>query len=398
MIGGAPVSPRGVTVSGNVETVGAMVEVHGFCDERFKPLEEAFRASLDGGVDKGSSFAVTLHGEPVVDLWGGTRDYEMATPWESDTVVRVFSTSKVMVVLMVLTLVDRGLLDLDEPIASYWPEFARHGKGTITARQVLVHRSGLPGFGRMISFDEMSDPDRVAVIIEDAELWYEPGTISCYHAETFGAILGQLITRVSGSRFDEFFQSEIAGPLDADFHFGLPLDEANRISVIWPATGTYEMEAPMAAAVGAELNNVGRGYFEPGFLPRAIASGGGVTNARAMARVGTIIALGGVFDGRRYLSTEVIAQATAEQSYVEDVALGWCRYGLGLGLHTDDYPAPTPTTVHWGGYGGSFLTMDPGTEITCAFAQNQLLTDGGPRGDQRRVEYWRLLGEIIRTL
>jgi CubicO group peptidase (beta-lactamase class C family) len=375
-----------------------MVEIHGFCDERFRPLEDFFCASLDSGVDKGASFAVTLHGEPVVDLWGGTCDYEMVRPWESDTVVRVFSTSKVMVVLMVLTLVDRGLLDLDEPIASYWPEFARHGKGTITARQVLVHRSGLPGFGRMISFDEMSDPDRVAAIIEDAALWYEPGTISCYHAETFGAILGQLITCVSGSRFDEFFRHEIAGPLGADFHFGLPIEETARVSVIWPADATYEMDVPMARAVGAELTNVGSGYFEPGSLPRALASGGGLTNARAMARVGNVIASGGEVDGRRYLSPEIIAQAGAEQSYADDLMLGWCRYGLGLGLHTDDYPAPTPTTVHWGGYGGSFLTMDPGTEVTCAFAQNQMLTDGGPRGDQRRAGYWRLLGEIIRTL
>ena len=101
-----------------------MAEVHGFCDERFRPLEDAFRANLDCGLDKGASLAVTLGGEFVVDLWGGTRDYAMVTSWETDTVVRVFSTTKVMVVLMVLMLVDRGLLDLDEPIATYWPGFA----------------------------------------------------------------------------------------------------------------------------------------------------------------------------------------------------------------------------------------------------------------------------------
>jgi CubicO group peptidase (beta-lactamase class C family) len=373
-----------------------MAEVHGFCDERFRPLEDAFRANLDSGLDEGASLAVTLGGEFVVDLWGGTRDYERSQPWESDTVVRVFSTTKVMVVLMVLMLVDRGLLDLDEPIASYWPGFAKHGKGAITTRQVLVHRAGLPGFGRAVSFEDLGDPERSAVIIEDARLWYEPGTISCYHAQTFGAILGEVITRVSGSRFDEFFDREVARPLGADFHFGLPSDQAGRVSAIWPADAEYDMEDPMAAAVAAEL--VAHGWVAPENLPLVMASQSGLGNARALARIGTIVALGGEIEGRRYLTPGIIAQAGAEQSYAEDRALGWCRYGLGLGLHTDDYPAPTPTTMHWGGYGGSFLTMDPTTGITSAFAQNQLLTADGPHGDQRRVEFWRILGEITRDL
>ena len=125
-----------------------MTEVHGFCDERFRPLEDAFRRNLDSGLDKGASLAIILDGEYVVDLWGGTRDYEMTTPWEADTVVRVFSTSKIALMIMILMLVDRGELDLDEPIAARWPAFARHGKGAITTRQVLVHRTGLPG-GRL---------------------------------------------------------------------------------------------------------------------------------------------------------------------------------------------------------------------------------------------------------
>ncbi len=373
-----------------------MAEVHGFCDERFRPLEDAFRANLDSGLDKGASLAVTLGGEFVVDLWGGTRDYAMVTPWESDTVVRVFSTTKVMVVLMVLMLVDRGLLDLDEPIATYWPGFAKHGKGTITTRQVLVHRSGLPGFGRAVSFEDLGDPERSATLIEDAELWYEPGTISCYHAQTFGAILGEVITRVSGSRFDDFFERDVASPLGADFQFGLPSDQAGRVSAIWPADAEYGLQDPMAAAVEAEL--VAHGWVAPANLPRVMASQSGLGNARALARIGTIVALGGEVEGRRYLSPGMITQAGEEQSYAEDRVLGWCRYGLGLGLHTDDYPAPTPTTMHWGGYGGSFLTMDPVTSITSVFAQNQLLTSGGPRGDARRAEFWRLLGEVTRDL
>ncbi len=113
-----------------------MGDVHGFCDTRFRPLEDAFREFLDRGVDKGASLAVTRYGEPVVDLWGGTRDYEENQPWEADTVVRVFSTSKAIVMITVLLLVDRELLDLEAPIVDCWPEFGRNGKHAITARQV----------------------------------------------------------------------------------------------------------------------------------------------------------------------------------------------------------------------------------------------------------------------
>ncbi len=374
-----------------------MTEIHGFCDERFRPLEDAFRHNLDSGLDKGASLAVTLGGEPVVDLWGGTRDYEMITPWEADTVVRVFSTSKIMVMITVLVLVDRGLLDLDAPIAQYWPEFAKHGKDSITARQVLVHRSGLPGFGRSVSFDEVADWDNAIEILEEASLWYEPGTISCYHSQTFGYLLGELVRRVSAMPFEEFFRREIAEPLGADFQFDFPTDEATRVAALWPADGDLDIESPMGAAVMDELATTGE-WIDPANLPTVLPAASGVTNARALARVGQMVAMNGELDGRRYLSRSTIAEAATEQSVAMDEVLGQIRLGLGFGLHTDDYPAPTPTSIHWGGYGGSFLTMDPASGISCGYAPNQLLIDGGPWADPRRIEFWRLLGEITDTL
>ncbi|HUW01313.1 MAG TPA: serine hydrolase domain-containing protein [Acidimicrobiales bacterium] len=374
-----------------------MADVHGFCDERFRPLEDAFRANLDSGLDKGASLAVKLHGEPVVDLWGGTRDYEITLPWEADTVVRVFSTSKVMVMIMILMLVDRGHLDLDEPIATYWPEFAKHGKGTITTRQVLIHQSGLPGYGRSVTFEELGDRRRSSAIIEDAELWFDPGTASCYHAQTFGDLLAGVIERTSGFPFEEFHEREIAVPLAADFHFGLPVEQAGRVSALWPAKGQLVPISPMAERVIAEFLTQSE-LIDPDLLPTAVASLGGITNARALAHIGSIIAMNGEVDGRRYLSSAIIAEAGTEQSHADDLAVGWVRYGLGFGLHTEDYPAPTPTTMHWGGYGGSFITMDPASGVSCGFAQSQLLLDGGPFADRRRVEFWRLLGEITATL
>lgn len=153
----------------------------------------------------------------------------------------------------------------------------------------------------------------------------------------------------------------------------------------------------MAERVLAEFVPAGE-WIDPERLPTVIPSSGAISNGRALARIGSIIAQDGTVDGRRYLSPETISRAGTEQGYVEDQFVGWVRYGLGFGLHTDDYPAPTPTSMHWGGYGGSFLTMDPASGISCGYAQSQLLLDGGPFADRRRVEFWRLLGDVTNTL
>ena len=373
-----------------------MPGVHGFCDERFRLLEEAFRRNLDSGLDKGASLAVTVDGEYVVDLWGGTRDYQMITPWEADTVVRVYSTSKIALMIMVLMLVDRGLLDLDEPIATYWPEFAQHGKGAITTRQVLIHRTGLPGYGRPVTLDDLGDRDGVRSILANARPWYEPDTMSCYAPLTFSDLLAEVIERTTGVPFNGFFRRELADPLDADFHFGLPNEEADRVSAIWPHDPAPPHDSPIAQAALSELGTV-EDWIEPRHLPTVLPAAGGIGNARALARIGCVLAGNGTVDGRRYLGPEIIADARSTQSRTEDEMVGWVRYGLGFGLDTDDYPGPTPDSMHWGGYGGSFLAMDPVAGVSFAFAQNQLLRDGGPRDDPRRIEFWRLVREITGT-
>jgi CubicO group peptidase (beta-lactamase class C family) len=373
-----------------------MTDVHGYCDERFRPLGDAFRGFLEGGLDKGASLAVTLHGEPVVDLWGGTRDYEQSQPWEADTVVRVFSTSKVVVMITVLVLIEHGLLDLDAPIARYWPEFGQHGKDAITARQVLLHQSGLPGFGRSISFDDLRSWDDVMTMLEEATLWFEPGTMSCYHPQTFGYILGGLTRRLSGVAFDEFVRRELTGPLGADFHFAY-VDAPSRVAALWPAAHGPEFESAMAKAAFGELAALEQ-WIDPQYFTLLIPAASGITNARALARIGSIVACGGELDGRRYLSPQIIVEAGREQSFQQDEMLGPLRLGLGFGLDSEGFPAPTPTTLHWGGYGGSFVTMDPASGVCCGFAQNQLHAGDGFGDDPRLTTYWRLLGEISNDL
>ena len=380
-----------------------MGEVHGFCDERFAALGALFRSNQEQGVDEGASLAATLDGEFVVDLWAGTTDRKRTQPWRENTLVNVFSTSKVMVNIAVLMLYDRGLLDLDAPIAEYWSEFAQNGKGTITSRQVLVHRSGLPGFGRSIGFEEAHDWDKLIGILERAEPWYEPGTEAYYHAMTYGFLLGEVVRRISGLAFDEFFRREIAEPLDADFHFGLtsPTDQA-RVAQLW---------YPDPATTPDEIDDVVMTEFEqgewvaPSRMAAVIPASGGIGNGRSIARIGALLAMGGELDGRRYLSWATVEEAGTEQSFMEDRLLGWCRYGLGFGLDSEYFPASTPTSMHWGGYGGSLATMDPATGMSVGYAPNRLLVDANPDGsgttmvDQERlVTLIRTVGDVSRSL
>jgi CubicO group peptidase (beta-lactamase class C family) len=373
-----------------------MVEVHGFCDERFAVLGGLFRASLQKGTDEGASVAASVNGELVVDLWGGFRDLARTKVWDADTVVRVFSTSKVVVAIATLMVWDRGLVDLDEPIATYWPEFGENGKAAMTTRQVLVHTSGLPGFGKAITVDDVLDWDRMVRIVERAPAWYEPGTITCYHQTTLGYILGELVHRVSGVAFEQFVADEITGPLDADFHFALsaPRDLA-RVAEVWgPQSPRFELP-PMGERAYAEIEEIVPALYGTELMAADIPAGSGITNARALTPIGSIMALDGEVDGRRYLSRHAVKEACREQSYAEDQAMGGVpiRRGLFFGLHSKEFPAPTPTTIHWGGHGGSWLSMDPASGTTCAYTPNRLLD--GEDYLVRSAEQWQTLNVVM---
>jgi CubicO group peptidase (beta-lactamase class C family) len=376
-----------------------MVEVRGFCDERFAPIGDLFRAGLESGRDEGASYAVDVNGELVVDVWGGYRDVARTKPWESDTLVRVASTSKVVVTIAMLMLWDRGLIDLDEPVATYWPEFAQNGKAAITTRQVLVHRAGVPGFGRAITLEDVVDWDRMVGLMERTAVWYEPGTRTGYQHMTFGYILGELVGRVSGRPFGQFVAEEITGPLGADFHFALTApDDRARLAEIWFRAPDLSAATSMGARAEAELADIQQPIVcNPELLPVVWPAGSGISNARALVRVGSIISRRGEVDGRRYLSSEAVDEAVREQSCAEDEVLG-ARLRLGLFFALDDHPyhAPTPTAVHWGGFGGSWMTMDPVSGIICAYVPNRFLV--GDDALRRQATQWRVLTDVLARL
>ncbi len=209
----------------------------GTCTGRFDSVRELFAANLESGDDLGASLAVSIDGEMVVDVWGGWADDARTVPWTENTITCVFSTTKTMTSLAALLLVDRGELDLDANVASYWPEFAARGKQKIKIRQLLSHTSGVSGWDQPVTIDDLYDWDKSTAMLAAQAPWWEPGAGSGYHALTYGHLIGEVIRRITGQRLGEFFATHIAGPLGADFHIGLPPAEFQRVAnvVVPPA-------------------------------------------------------------------------------------------------------------------------------------------------------------------
>ncbi|MFX1325412.1 MAG: serine hydrolase domain-containing protein [Promethearchaeota archaeon] len=206
------------------------IKIGGFCDPKFEEVKKTFISHFVKGWEDGASFAVTMNGKFVVDLWAGYADEAHTKPWEKDTIVCVYSTTKVMAVICGLILSDRGLLDFEAPVSKYWPEFAQNGKETIPVKYIFAHMSGLAGFEEVISAEDYYDWEKMTKLLAEQKPWWEPGTKAGYHAITQGYLIGELIRRITGKSLRTFFREEIAEPLKADFHIGLLKKDDNRVA------------------------------------------------------------------------------------------------------------------------------------------------------------------------
>ncbi|MFQ5697389.1 MAG: serine hydrolase domain-containing protein, partial [Myxococcota bacterium] len=194
------------------------MDVQGVCKAGFEGVRDAFVANFERGAESGASVAITRDGELVVDLWAGDAGPD-GGPWQRDTIVNVYSTTKTMTALCVLILADRGDVDLDAPVARYWPEFARNGKSGVLVRHLMSHSAGLSGFEPPLrSPEELYDWNGIVSRLAAQAPWWEPGSQSGYHAVTQGYLLGEVVRRVSGRSLGTFFREEVAAPLGADFY------------------------------------------------------------------------------------------------------------------------------------------------------------------------------------
>jgi CubicO group peptidase (beta-lactamase class C family) len=337
---------------------------NGLCKPGYEAVREAFEANFANGGELGASVAMTIDGEPVVDLWAGDAD-ESGRPWVEDTIVNVYSSTKTMAALCVLMLADRGRLDLDAPVADYWPEFAQNGKGGVLVRHVMSHSAGLPGFDPPLAIADLYDWETVCAHLEAAAPWWEPGTQIGYHAVTQGYLQGELVRRVDGRSLGTFFREEVAGPLDADFHIGLPASEDARVAdlVLPPHPLGADLAGAEPGSLTARMHRGTPPLDASETRTRAwrgaeIPAANGTGNARAIARINAVLACDGAVDGVHLLSEATLNRIVEEQIRGVDVFTNSpARFGMGYGLATELTPFPNPRTFFWGGWGGSIVVI-----------------------------------------
>jgi CubicO group peptidase (beta-lactamase class C family) len=323
----------------------------------------------------------------VVDLWGGYIDEEHSAPWERDTITNVWSTTKTMTALCALMLADQGELDFHAPVARYWPEFREAGKADVEVRHLMSHTAGLPGWDEPMAVEDLYDWEKATALLAAQEPWWEPGTQSGYHAVTQGYLVGEVVGRIAGESVGTFFAKEVAEPLGADFHIGLPAEADARVARVIPpppenaAIGDAASEIARRALSNPPLD--ARCTWEEGWRRAEIPAAGGHGNARSVATVQGVLACGGELDGVRLLSAAGCEVPLEEQSNGPDLVLGWpLRFGVGYGLMSPEMPlSPSERAYFWGGYGGSIVVIDLDQRLCVAYVMNKMA--GGTAGDFR---------------
>ena len=370
----------------------------GFTQDRFAPVRAVFEANLATGADVGASFCATVDGETVVDIWGGHADAEKTRAWERDSIVNVYSTTKTMTALTALLIADRGDLDFDAPVAKYWPEFAANGKADIKVSHVMSHSAGLSGWKAPITKTDLYDWDKCTSLLAAQAPFWTPGTAPGYHALTQGYLVGEVVRRITGKSLGTVFREEIADPLGADFHIGLPAFEDGRVAdLIPPPAGASISEAADAELPRNMATNPGIDVLltrTRAWRGAEIPAAGGTGNARSVAQIHAILANGGVAQGKRFLSEAGCRKALECQVEGTDLILGVpVRFGLGFGLPGGMVPLPNPNSMYWGGYGGSIIIIDMDAKTTFGYAMNRM--EGTTTGDMRAfglaVAMWQAL-------
>jgi CubicO group peptidase (beta-lactamase class C family) len=351
------------------------VRIEGRTEPAFRHLADAFEANTEHG-EVGAAVAVVLNGELVVDLWGGVADEQTGRPWQRDTLVFLWSATKPVVALTAMRLADQERLDLDAPVASYWPEFAASGKGSVPVRWLLSHRAGLPVPRGPLTRADVHDWGRFVAALAASEPWWQPGSVSGYHGLTFGHLVGEVVRRAAGAAsYGEVLRAEVTDPLGLDVHVGLPATEHARVAVSrWADSGDVSGVEPPAdgfararAGVFAHLPD----HNDASHWSEEWPSRNGIGTARDLARL-----LSHAVDGS-LLSADGLAAWTESQGRGVDVVLAEAglplevEWGLGV-MRNTGHLGPSPTAVGHGGAGGALVVADPAYGLTFAYTPNHL--------------------------
>ena len=370
-----------------------MADISGSCDHRFEQVRHDLAQLVDAGEELGASIVLDLDGDIVIDMWGGYRDEARAQPWVSDTITNVWSTTKTVTSLAALMLVDRGQLDVDAPVATYWPEFAAAGKEGVLVRHLMSHTSGVSGLEQPAVIEDLYDWEKSTARFAAQAPWWQPGTASGYHATNFGHLVGEIVRRITGKSLKQFVAEEIAGPLGADFQIGAVESDWDRIAPVVPPPplpfdlSSLPPDSPTVRTLTgppADANDANT----PGWRRADMGAINGHGNARSVARILSVISRGGEVDGVRLLRPETIELIFNEQANGIDVVLGVpLRFGIGFGLpQLDVLPyVPDEKICFWGGWGGSVIIMDVGRKMTISYMMNKM--GAGVIGSDRSAKY-----------
>ncbi|WP_411573972.1 serine hydrolase domain-containing protein [Streptomyces fradiae] len=367
------------------------MDVQGTVDPGFEPVRDAFTRNFEQRGERGAAVAVYRDGRKVVDLWAGTRDVDGPAPWAVDTAQVVRSVTKGVAAAVPLLLHQRGQLDLDAPVGTYWPEYKAAGKERTLVRHLLAHRAGVPVLDAPLTPDEALDAaggfERAAAVLAAQAPAWEPGTGHGYHAHTYSWLLAALVRRVTGRPIGRWVAEEIARPLGLDLWLGLPGEEAHRVGRIGPLA-----EPPASASGGLVLRpkrSVAEAYRDADSLTRrafaviapapdgnapeyraaGLPGSGGIGTARALARF--YAALLGPVDGHRLFAPATLAMARSEESAGPDrVLVVATRFGLGYMLHGPASPLLGPGSFGHPGRGGSLAFADPESGTALAYVTN----------------------------
>ncbi|MFE6691731.1 serine hydrolase domain-containing protein [Streptomyces sp. NPDC057743] len=379
------------------------VTVNGHCAPGYEGVRAAFERNFRDQGEVGAAVAVLVDGAPVVDLWGGHADAAGSRAWERDTLVNVYSTSKGMAALCAHLLVDRGELDLDAPVARYWPEFARAGKEAIPVRWLLSHRAGLLAPREPLAEGRAYDWEYVCDALAATPPWWEPGTRQGYHAVTFGYLVGEVVRRITGQSLGTFLRAEITGRLDADVFVGTPPEEQPRCADMvgqlttellrerfpdLPTPPVRGLADHPRAGVALALTYIPTGDVNSAAYRAAeIPSGNAHASARGLAAV-----YGALIGGELVRPAALEAMRSPQSRPNEpDLTLGALtpdgtadafRWGLGYMLNERGQAGPNPGAFGHGGAGGSYAFADPENGLAYAYVMNRF--GGGTSGEDLR--------------
>lgn len=347
----------------------------------YEGVRDAFTANFVLRGELGAAFAAHVDGEVVVDLWGGTADPTCGAPWEHDTLQLIFSGTKGLVATAMLHMVDRGVLELEDPVAMHWPEFGSGGKDLTTIGDALAHRAGVPGISAALSTPrELLDQRAMAArVAREIPLWSD-GTIA-YHALTYGWIANELIWRLDGRTVGEYFAQEIADPLEAEAWIGLPAANEDRVGQLsvdesfrrawrqaWGRDGLARIYGHLPLLDEPLVWN------DAAFHRHEVPAANGIATARAMSAVYGCLACGGLWGERRLIREESIVKFVSERSRGIDALSGeWLAFGAGFALQTPFVPlGPPPDAFGHTGAGGSVHGAWPTLGTGFSYVMNEM--------------------------